>query len=366
MRSLLIFGVLLATGPDRIVRRGDRDDRRYLEAGAKYPAVVALGRAGDATLVAPQWLLTAGHVASSVRAGTHLKIAGGTYDVARVIVHQGWRELGPHDVGLIRLSRPVTGVEPLGVYHGNQELGLVAVLVGHGAAGRGDSRERADDGRARAATSRVDSVSADWLYFSFDAPPAGTDLEGAPGPGDSGGPAVITVADRAVVAGVSSAGYDGRDGPGSYGAVDAFTRVSTHAAWIDSVMRSGRATERGAVSSASQRAIAAQGVTLPDSPVGKRYAAFLAAMRSGTDSAIVGFLEANFDERELASRPARDRLPNFRRLAERLRDARIEAITKAAPLQLTARLVGAAGVTTIEMLCAAEVPNKIIDWRRYD
>ncbi|HUQ46806.1 MAG TPA: trypsin-like serine protease [Gemmatimonadaceae bacterium] len=68
-------------------------------------------------------------------------------------------------------------------------------------------------------------------------PPSGTDLEGAPGRGDSGGPALITIAGKAYVAGVSSAGYDGVDGPGSYGAVDVFTRVSTHAAWIDSVMK---------------------------------------------------------------------------------------------------------------------------------
>ena len=57
-------------------------------------------------------------------------------------------------------------------------------------------------------------------------------------PGDSGGPALITVAGKTYIAGVSSAGYDGVDGPGSYGAIDVFTRVSTHAAWIDSVMKS--------------------------------------------------------------------------------------------------------------------------------
>lgn len=37
-------------------------------------------------------------------------------------------------------------------------------------------------------------------------------------------------------AGVSSASYDGRTGPGSYGAVDVFTRVSTHLSWLDGVM----------------------------------------------------------------------------------------------------------------------------------
>jgi hypothetical protein len=100
--------------------------------------------------------------------------------------------------------------------------------------------------------------------------------------------------------------------------------------------------------------------------VGRRYKAFLEAMHAATDSAMVAFLDANFDARELAARSARDRLPNFRRLADRLKDAKIEAITKAEPLSLTARLVGAAGTTTIELICAPEPPNKIVDWRRYD
>jgi hypothetical protein len=366
MRKVVAVAASCAVASWPIVRRADRADVRYLEAGARYPAVVALGRAGDATLIAPRWLLTAAHVAAAVQGRRSVDIAGKGYGIERVVLHPEWRALGPHDVGLVRLDRPVQGVKPMGLYRANHERGLVATIIGHGGAGRGDSRERTEDGRARAATSRVDSASAAWLFFSFDAPPSGTDLEGAPGPGDSGGPAVLRVSGSDLVAGISSAGFDGRDGPGSYGAVDVFTRVSTHAAWIDSVMRSGLSMEPSSPSAVPQRGGAPQGVKLPDSPVGKRYAAFLAAMRTGTDSAIVAFLEANFDERELASRSARERLPNFRRLAERLRDARIEAITKSEPLSLTARLVGAAGITTIELICAPEAPNKIVDWRRYD
>ena len=151
----------------------------------------------------------------------------------------------------------------------------------------------------------------------------------------------------------------GRDGPGSYGAVDVFTRVSTHVRWIDSVMRAPNQAARPVRPDA-----AGQGTAVPDTPAGRRYKAFLDAMHAATDSAIMAFLEANFDARELAARPARDRLPNFRRLAERLKDARIEAITKAEALALTARLVGVAGTTTIELICAPEAPNKIVDWRR--
>ena len=367
MRLVLLTGTALALVSTAIVRRADRDDAQYLAAGARYPAVVALGRVGDATLIAPRWLLTAGHVADGIRRGrpsTDITIAGEKYRIDAVIVHPAWRELGPHDIGLIRLDRAVGNLTPVALHRGRAERGVLAMLVGHGGNGRGDSPERAEDGRARAATSRIDSTSTAWLYFSFDAPPGGSDLEGAPGPGDSGGPAIIVSNGIPAVAGISSAGFDGRSGPGSYGAVDVFTRVSTYAAWIDSVMRAPVSANRASPTGAPTQST--QGVALPDTPAGKRYAAFLAAMHAATDSAILSFLESNFDAAELAGRPARDRLPNFRRLAERLRDAKVEAIVSSEPLKLNARLVGSAGTTTIELILSDQAPNKILDWRRYD
>jgi hypothetical protein len=366
VRTIALLGFTLAIVQPAIIRRGDREDAKYLAAGARYSAVVALGRAGDATLIAPQWLLTAGHVAAAVRNRASVTIGGRDYPIARVVVHPEWRELGPHDVGLVQLARAVDGIAPIALNRSATERGAIATLVGHGGAGTGDSRARTEDGRARAATSRVDSVSAAWLYFSFDAPPGGTDLEGAPGPGDSGGPAIVTVNGSNFVAGVSSAGFDGRNGPGSYGAVDVFTRVSTHAAWIDSAMASPAQPVQTSTVPARVPATSTQEPRLPDTPVGRRYAAFLQAMRAGSDSAILAFLRTNFDEAELAARPAEARLANFRRLSERLRDAKIEAITKSEPLELTARLVGKMGPTTIELICAREAPNKIVDWRRFD
>ena len=49
--------------------------------------------------------------------------------------------------------------------------------------------------------------------FDFDQPPRGTDLEGIPGAGDSGGPALLIIGGRAVVAGVSSLVEPGPGGP---------------------------------------------------------------------------------------------------------------------------------------------------------
>ena len=231
----LLAAVLLLM-PLSIVRRADVADARYLALGKKFPAVIAAGRAGDATLISDQWLITAAHVARSLRKAAVFTIGSEDYTADFVAMHPAWRDLGEHDVALIHLSRPVTGVIPIPLYRDSIEAGSTATLVGHGAAGIGESRDRPEDGERRGATSRVDSVSAAWLYFSFDAPPQGTELEGAPGRGDSGGPAIITSKGKQAVAGISSAGFDGRDGPGTYGAVDVFTRISTHLQWIDSVM----------------------------------------------------------------------------------------------------------------------------------
>lgn len=236
MNFLLFFLFLVAP----IVRRGDRDDAAYRALGAKYPALVSLSRRGDGTLIAPRWVLTAAHVARGAAmnpsGARSVRVGVADYQISEVFLHPQWTEMGPHDIGLVLLRGPVPGVKPAALYREKNEKGQVAVLLGHGKSGDGAARGLIEDGFARGATSKIDSTDAAWLYFSFDAPPKGTRLEGAPGPGDSGGPALLETSGKIFVAGVSSAGYDGHAGPGTYGAVDVFTRVSTHAKWIDSVM----------------------------------------------------------------------------------------------------------------------------------
>lgn len=224
-----------------IITRHDREDARYLELGARYPAVCRVGiRIGDGTLVGDRWILTAAHVATAlVRRSPKPMVHCGdrAYAVEGIVTHPDWTEMGPHDIGLIRLSEPVNGIAPLGLYSGSDERGQTAVLVGHGRTGTGNSRDRRDDDKRRGATNRIDDTGPWMIMFTFDAPPAGTDLEGIPGAGDSGGPALIVRSDgQPLVAGVSVAGEPGTNGPGTYGARDHFTRVSTHVAWLRKAM----------------------------------------------------------------------------------------------------------------------------------
>ena len=223
-----------------IVIRSDRTDEQYLALGARFPAVAKIGRAGDGTLITPDWVLTAGHVAAGMDTSrARVYLGDVAYRIRRVVVHPEWRELGPHDIALIQLDRPVSGIATIPLYAGHDEVGMIATIVGHGDTRTGLGGAWKQDGLARGATSKVESVDGGDLVFRFHAPPAGTDLEGAPGRGDSGGPALIQVNGAWFIAGVSSAGYDGTYGPGTYGAVDHFTRVSDYVAWIEGEIQKG-------------------------------------------------------------------------------------------------------------------------------
>ena len=233
----VLFWSLLVGGPSPspIVIRHDRDAEKYVELGASFKAVCRVGRGGDGTLIAPRWVLTAGHVARGMQSRRQNKIVtfgDQDYQIEKIVVHPQWRRMGPHDLGLLKLKTAVEGIEPYGLYTESDENGQTITMVGHGKTGVGNDRQRSEDRRRRAATNKIVDVDEQHIQFVFDAPPNGTDLEGTPGPGDSGGPALIIKDGEPLVAGVSSKGTDGQNGPGTYGAREFFVRVSQYTDWI--------------------------------------------------------------------------------------------------------------------------------------
>ncbi|MEM7416226.1 MAG: trypsin-like serine protease [Gemmatimonadota bacterium] len=233
--------VMLSTfaADDEIVRRHDRPDADYLELGAQFPAVAQLGgRMGDGTLIRADWVLTAAHVADGMlRRGSRSVVLGGeSYEARDIYLHPDWGQMGPHDVALIQLDRPVVGVAPMALYRGDGEAGEIAIILGHGRTGDGRTGPTGEDRRRRGATNRIETADDGLLVFVFDEGPDATELEGTPAGGDSGGPALLDVDGTYLIAGVSSMGGPGRNGPATYGARDYFARVSTYLGWLDGTL----------------------------------------------------------------------------------------------------------------------------------
>jgi len=229
--------------------RHDVPEQRFLELATHYAAAVhvrpANGDNAEGTLVASRWVLTAAHVASAVGPDDLIVAGGKSYQVERVFIHPDFHELVmadlPYDIALIRLKRAVTGIRPVLLFSGHEQIGSVVTFVGRGGFGTGATGVRGEDGRLRAATNRIDAVTEKDLQFRFDAPgdEHPTELEGISGPGDSGSAAFQEIDGKLHVIGVSS-WQDTRPTnrvQGAYGVIEHYVRVAPHYEWLTRTMR---------------------------------------------------------------------------------------------------------------------------------
>ena len=249
--------VLITANPAQaIIVRHDVDDAEFLQADGAYPAVfdVFEKRGGVATLIAPGWAITAGHVGRDIKPGHETTIAGQLYSVQQVVLHPKWAT-GNREMALFQLDRPVQNVDPISLYASSDEQGKIVTFVGRGDSGTGLTGAITTDHKLRAATNRVERVEGDMLVFRFDAPEDEntTPLEGVSGPGDSGGPALIESSGVSKLAGLSVAS-SGRP-PGTYGNLEFYSRVSLDVDWIQEMISSASGT--GSQESSSSRSTAA-------------------------------------------------------------------------------------------------------------
>jgi hypothetical protein len=103
---------------------------------------------------------------------------------------------------------------------------------------------------------------------------------------------------------------------------------------------------------------------LPSTAIGRRFSAFLDAVKVNNDAAMAHFVETNFDKRESASRPAL--IPNLRRIAGLLRGATIEEVVSSSATELAVRFKTSSGKLTLALVCQAQPSCLLTDWRRYD
>jgi len=241
-----------------IVIRHDRADARYQAAESDYPQVFYLHTRYDhkvcmASLISEHWALTAAHCTEqtpllatmSARQLFVVQIAGQANTVSALVIHpdyQAGKLLGGTDLALLYLDEAVANVAPFPLNTDSNEQTEIMELLGWGFSGIGTSGLQGNDGRFRHARNQVEEASQ-WLRFRFDDPretaTRALDLEGIPGLGDSGGPALWKQDGVMTLTGVAVgelASENPEDAQGRYGAVEIYERVSRHLEWIHAVM----------------------------------------------------------------------------------------------------------------------------------
>ncbi len=253
---LLVLSTLVVS--EAIIVRHDVGSDAYVVDGIDYPAVFFLERQGArkicvATVIHPQWALTAAHCLEETMLGETLaqdrrfgvELVTGTREIDLAIVHPDYDQRSSTDVdlALLRFREAEAIPRPLALYSGDAEAGQIAALLGWGFTGLGTTGRQYDDGRLRMAINRIEETGSR-LRLRFDDPREDEGeslmLEGTIGLGDSGGPALLETEGLLVLAGIAigevqSVEYS-EERQGAYGAVSIYERVSRHLEWIEAVI----------------------------------------------------------------------------------------------------------------------------------
>lgn len=260
---LLALWAISSTG-NAIIIRDDVDDKQYRVPAATLPALADFHQEGHGVLIAPQWVVTAAHVAC-MHPNQDIVINGVPRKVDAILVHRGYKtppeELvkevlasgdgarlraflaSSDDIALVRLAAPVSDVTPVPLYGGGDELGKTVQLIGKGATGDGSKGIAAHSPHRtalRRAYNVISSVDSRWISYTFDAPRSALPLEGMSGNGDSGGPLLIQRNEHWELAGLVawvSSERDIRSFRGArYGDGGNNVRISHYKSWIESTI----------------------------------------------------------------------------------------------------------------------------------
>ena len=251
--TVLLLAILIFPQAEAIIIRHDQADSRYVVYAKQYPQLFYLHTRFDnkvcmATLINEQWAITAGHCAEETPlgrmmnsgAGYSVNLDGQDYRVEELVMHPYYnhpQQAEAVDLALIKLNRPVTGINPINPYQGVDEKGKIVSFIGWGFTGRGNQGVMDNDGKMRRAQNTVMNAGK-WLEFIFDDPrdtnSIALPLEGAPGLGDSGGPALMDTPQGMMIVGVALGEIDNplASQQGGYGSISLYERVSTHYEWM--------------------------------------------------------------------------------------------------------------------------------------
>lgn len=192
------------------------------------------------TLIAPNWVLTAGHCVEGIRAS---RLRRFTFDVAGA--SYGWSSVKLHptynfpdgDVALIKLSRSVpatgtTGATPATLRTAAPQEGQTMTIVGFGLTGTGATGNIGTTGTKRFGSVILDDVTPTFVYWFFESP----ELHNT-APGDSGGPGFIEGSIASVCSGGSNANA-------AWGDESFNTRTDVYRSWINTSMLNANSLDR--------------------------------------------------------------------------------------------------------------------------
>ncbi|MBY0417412.1 MAG: trypsin-like serine protease [Pararheinheimera sp.] len=250
----LISSGILATPASAIVIRHDKAPEQYLASKADFPPLVTFYTIGvHGTLIAPEWVLTAAHTVFCLNPGQPVQVGDELVEVQARYSYPSYQLGEQNDLALIKLAKPVLSVQPARLYRQQDERDQVLWFIGSGGTGTGLTGEtvgyKENKGVLRKAQNKVTAVTHSDLQFVFESGSDALELEGVSGNGDSGGPAYLKKDDGYYLLGVSSRVDSWFKDVGEYGVKELYTRVSSHASWIDQVMAADD-TARAKLSSA--------------------------------------------------------------------------------------------------------------------
>jgi hypothetical protein len=264
---LLAILALPLLSTNAIVRRDDQRDSFSKALAKQFPSVgrlkVASGWQASGVLIAPQWVVTAGHCTTDdktkVAPPLEFTIRGKTYKIKRTVPHPKWvyGDYQGYDIGLIELETPVTNTVPARLYRGSSEKGKEVVMVGYGGIGAG-KKETDNPPVARGGRNTIDCFLNEFkkdagktvMVADFDSPdaseknnalasvgssPKPVELEACLAGGDSGGGVFLKEHGVWYLAGTHTS-LDERYTT-QYGAWMTFERVSAHVEWIEKTIK---------------------------------------------------------------------------------------------------------------------------------
>jgi len=239
-------------------------DEALTASAPKYVALVRIGKFGSCSgsLIAPEWVLTAGHCASGLPPETlsveFQRRKRVRFQVAEVIAHDTFFRMsedaawmGGYDIALLRLDRPVTGIEPAHLPTKNDMLfRLDPRAFGYGLDENDDFHNRlgarrmviedgawakdlfGDDFRRRRQISAYGVRSWQEVTYPRNEIVERSAVDSAVCFGDSGGPLVASNGIRDAIVGIVSYGpHCSTPYPSVY------TRISWFGDWIRAAMR---------------------------------------------------------------------------------------------------------------------------------